>query len=576
MGENDPLDDSSLRYHRVVADCIDRPPNVPVSIPLDSIGPFFNPPAVETLQWDTVLPWIAEDRRQIVRAILDRHLWDRTVLLPDVIRLRRNNFCDGHIRSAPLPPAAQEELIHVGYVLQGANVLHGCPIFAVRRPDGRLRLIWDGRSLNDICHQPPSFAFTPIHKQLETLLAPKVQGYFVFDFKSWFVQLKPTEYVGRWFGTRLHRGRGWVLSGLPMGFSWAPVIAQSTSEGILTEIQRRIAATCEFETSGFVYIDNGILAISGATDLQLALDTVETVVRQVCQEAGAVIKDGSVTKGPLVEWIGLELDASFSSYRLKPAFVEKFAGLVSATSPTGSTVRQWYSVLSSTVYAYWVTQQPLARIAPVIRWMGDLGATVETEHLSWGSLVEGPTPYTLESLTSARERIVQNAWHVLPPQFGQLPLAAVGVSDASTEARAYAFHTAGRMVAIATPAPSPDIFRSELVAMIEGMEHLLDEVPSRSSIEWHGDNSGGICCLRRGLSRRWDVNGMILRHWERRMGQGVAASIQYVPTAENLVDQLTRGVSGLRWERTACPLHPSTLCPEFVTFLSEAAAAAAK
>ena len=111
------------------------------------------------------------------------------------------------------------------------------------------------------------------------------------------MQLKPHRKVSRWFGTRLFRGRNWYLSGLPMGFSWAPFIAQSTSEGIMTEILRRLESA-EFRVCGLVYIDNGIVAISDTTDVEAALALVEEIIRAVCFEAGAIIKESSVLPWP--------------------------------------------------------------------------------------------------------------------------------------------------------------------------------------------------------------------------------------------------------------------------------------
>lgn len=324
------VDESTCRYHSLIAETVVRPPRLPVRIDPESVPPpAFNPPATETLQWSVVLPWMAGPEQAVVRVVLDQHLWKDKVLLPEAFT--QANHCDKRVRPPFLPEALQQELILAGYIqVNSSSPIHGCPVFAVVRPDGKLRLIWDGRMLNHLCHPPPSFSFVPLTEQLRNLLDPSVAGFVVFDYTSWFCQLRCHSYVRRWFGTRLGGGRKGLLAGLPMGFAWAPIIAQLTSEAILQEILRRVRAAGH-DCVGYVYVDNTILAVRNCEPSVLAeaLKAITALVVSVCGEAGTVIKASSFISGSLVEWIGLELDASC---RAKPPLSRRLKGFTNVFS----------------------------------------------------------------------------------------------------------------------------------------------------------------------------------------------------------------------------------------------------
>ena len=204
--------------------------------------------------------------------------------------------------------------------------------------------------------------------------------------------------------------------------------------------------------------------------------------------------------------------------------------------------------------------------------MSEMGVWILERECTWDS----PGPPVKEerhwALSSAMEFVKQFStseppWRQLAPVFNPERRIATGVSDASLWARAFAFHTGTVMRAVITPWPNRDIFRHELIAIVEGEEDLHRYLSPGDSYVWWGDNSGSLCCLKRGWSRRWDVNPMILRNANRRRERGCGCSHRWVESKMNLVDPLTRYVRGLVRDAPACALHPGALCPEFEAFL---------
>ena len=168
--------------------------------PLVMKGPdwHFNCPAIETVIWEEVLPWIEPEKRRVVEVILDPQAWYSMVLKESPVE--KEVQCQLPLLSREL----QWEVISLNYVKKSMDAPKWkCPIFAVIRPDSKLRLIWNGKSLNSITNPPPKFHFPPLNVQLFKLLDEDIENYYTFDLKSWFTQLKPHHLVSLFFGTRL-------------------------------------------------------------------------------------------------------------------------------------------------------------------------------------------------------------------------------------------------------------------------------------------------------------------------------------------------------------------------------------
>ena len=128
-----------------------------------------------------------------------------------------------------------------------------CGLFFVVKDEQFDRTIFNGIPLNRMCKQPPSVAFVDIHQMLRRITDGGVSWLLSYDFSTWFVQLQVGVEVGRVFLVQAADGSLWRVTGVPMGWAWAPVVAQVTAEALVRETIRRVG---DPGVDAFVYIDN--------------------------------------------------------------------------------------------------------------------------------------------------------------------------------------------------------------------------------------------------------------------------------------------------------------------------------
>lgn len=543
-----------------------------------SRGLHWNPPIVETVRLSAVLAEadLSGFERFVIAALAREDRFASDVLLPGA-------------RGAP-PVSVRTTmradlfrgLIDAGYL--AARDPRGpfrvsCALFAVGRPDGRLRLIWDGRPLNALCAPPPRVHLPDIREELPALFHPRAQGFVAIDFQSWFVQLAPSRAIASQFFTAtgqdgvVHR-----VTGVPMGFTWAPVVAHAVS----CWIARRILAGAARERIEILgaraYIDNIIFVVS---DLA-ATGPLLACIKAVARVTGAVIKPSSVETGPEVDWRGLTLSLQTRQVRLKSAFVTKVDQALSgieAARGRGPLV-ELVALSSCILYAVYVHGIPFARAATALRWLANVSAAITA-----------PVPsVTWESVQTAPREVVSQwrlLWSGLAQPFsvqerrGVLSGRAVGVSDAALTVgkpttRAWAFHSPAGMRLCVSRARGPLIAAEELVAMTEGLEELQTARPSaeRWSVTWLGDNMCAIQGILRSWSAHPELNGLIARVW--RIQPMCDLRLAYQPSRSIIMDALTRGdppgasldAAPMCASAPPCPSHPGEYCPEFVSFIT--------
>eukprot|EP01059_Diplonema_ambulator_P031934 TRINITY_DN6026_c0_g1_i3.p1 TRINITY_DN6026_c0_g1~~TRINITY_DN6026_c0_g1_i3.p1 ORF type:complete len:199 (+),score=7.61 TRINITY_DN6026_c0_g1_i3:1022-1618(+) len=131
------------------------------------------------------------------------------------------------------------------------------PCFTVAKTDGSLRLVHDGRKLNDLMLPPPPMLLPPIHDVVSTLLSAS----FVIhtDARSWFYQFGLATEVRRFFGSRLAGPRGSFttvqLCSMCMGWKWAPAVAHRAAMVLLPA------------ADGAVWVDNFFVCGASAGDV---------------------------------------------------------------------------------------------------------------------------------------------------------------------------------------------------------------------------------------------------------------------------------------------------------------------
>ena len=522
----------------------------------------FNEPAVETVNWEEIFPWLTEPQREIVSTILDPHLFHTCVLNSAASTLTPEQLQS--CRKPSMSRSLQRQLTRLGYAGKvGTLPKVLCPVFGVPRPDGKIRLIFDGRKLNSICHPPPPFHFRPLSEQLTRLLAPNICHFIVLDFKSWFVQLRPHPKIALFFATKLADGV-YIIRGLPMGWAWAS-IAQFTAEAFT----RRVLANLPTGILAFVYIDNIIFGFP--SELKWCLAKAKRSIINIANICGTIIKKDSLIVAPKITWLGLELCAVSHTFRLKEDFIQKVTLIWERTTMFSSLpLRAWYALLSCLIHIVWTRQDHLSIIWEIIGFMSDLGLKAVEEN-NWDHVVSLPPPIWA-ALSSSFSHFLKNPWEPIPKHLPMSPhLNAVGISDASLACRAYACHSSHVMslqVISNVPTCNENIFDWELMAMLEGQNTILDSLQPGDSYVWLADNTAAIFVSRRGLSCKRIHNPQLKDLFLSRKAREISVRYAYIPSEINPVDLLSRQATPGSITRSACQAHPGALCHHFLAWIA--------
>lgn len=159
------------------------------------------------------------------------------------------------------------------------------PLFKVPKSDGNTsRLIGDCRTINGLLPRPGNMELPGIHSVMKRLLS----GNFMAqrDGTSYFYQFELSDEASSVFGSRVGNERGifrqywWKV--LPMGFSYAPGIAQHTSLHLCRNI-RYVAGTGEIVP----WVDNFLMSAGTQEQADTLLKSFEKVMDHVqCEYKG--------------------------------------------------------------------------------------------------------------------------------------------------------------------------------------------------------------------------------------------------------------------------------------------------
>ena len=550
--------------------------------------PAYNTPVVETVSLRRIAPLADDFAFFAIDAFAQWASWETYVnhsSPPSACHSARTIYqSSGHhtprdprmpvTRRSRLPLDHSQELIRVGYIKArppGGNLKAACPLFPVGRPDGKFRLIWDGRGLNAIIRRPPPTYLPPLHEDIDALTAPNVSTLWACDFTSWFVQLRTCRKVAHTYFNTARGATLWQMTGVPMGLSWAPVVAQAVTITLVREATR---ACGKAPISARAYIDNVATAFNNVDDQTAWV----TSFLKVCTHFGADIKPSSITSGATIEWRGLVIDLNSQTVILKPEFrtklnkaTESIMTLIArnaSMSPLDA-----LSTVSLAIYATYSRRRPLADIPATMRWLTQLSTLTANAAIGTQQMGTVRANKQVASELHATRLIIENPTLL---SLYRSPSAATlrrafGVSDAAGEGglRAYAFHTQMRMHLCVVNAPaSLHIGAHELRALLEGILCGAEDGPAAWT--WWGDNQGANHQADR---YSWGVdqthNNLLKRLHDVRAHSTI--SIVYCPSRSMPMDIYTRAGQPKVVTQQACSLHPGSPCDHFRDWLWELA-----
>jgi hypothetical protein len=204
------------------------------------------------------------------------------------------------------------EAIRWGVVKKGhTHCSH--PIFKVPKGPEDSRLILDCRALNDVLPKPGDMGLPSLHGVFDDLL--KCAFIAQIDARSYFYQFPMDDEAQKWFGCTVTKGgllQHLRFTVLPMGFKFAPGIAQQTALHLLRNLRWKGVKTA--------WVDNFLFGANSRSELE----------------------EGVAEFAKLCHWVGLDTKPPEIGTRLKilGALVDVRAGTITSTPEALQAIRQ--------------------------------------------------------------------------------------------------------------------------------------------------------------------------------------------------------------------------------------------
>ena len=323
--------------------------------------------AVETFEPAQMQVWLTAEEWAVVQVILDPAAFAASVLLP-----QQPEQPPPTPAKAPFSTSQIDDLLRQHYLKSPPLLQHErllcvpCGVFAVLKSDGAtLRMIWNGIEFNSRCHPPPPFRITPNAEMLQRLLQDGVHTFVAFDFRTWFCQLTCHPAIASLF-TTLIDGEEYALAGVPMGWSWACVVAHTLTIGFSRAVLAELGDDARHVLATEYCIDNSIFALND----QLAPARVWGAVQRVAARMNIQLKESATEMGRSVDWLMYRLDAQTKTASFKPEYCERLQRVAKrARRGGGTTVAEVWSAIGLAIYSLYAARRPMAVAAPLWRWL---------------------------------------------------------------------------------------------------------------------------------------------------------------------------------------------------------------
>lgn len=464
--------------------------------------------------------------------ITDPQVFRSRILNPPPPRPRVGNLSRGLL-------SALKALTDAGLVEMADTFEENCPFFLVPKPnEGTFRLIQDARPVNAIMSPPPRAPVPSVRDVLHYLF--KHRYCFLSDGKRFFYQFPLHPDIRPFFGARLASRRGDVVPVqsmvLPMGWSYAPWVAQKVAAELVSEL-------------GIAYLDNFILAgdtrteaiararafLDRATDVNLQLDNTDP---DQCSQQFTTL--------------GVDCDLHARLLRLSPTFT---ASIPQVPLPGDLFSVRDVFVLSG--YLMWyctVMNVPICTFSATMAFLSQVSRAIAIT--GWSSpVVWSPTAeQAFDELRSWRQQVTLNEWRSYDDVYPVTEAQAHIYSDASDTHCAYLiFSLAGQAVAQRAwvADATMHIFYKEAEALLSAI-HDASERGFRQATAFV-DNMPLVLVMKKRLAK------------DRGLNQQLAAlpffpHVHWVPTSLQLADPFTRGHQ---------LLHPNAHIDDFAFLLHQ-------
>lgn len=395
----------------------------------------------------------------------------------------------------------------------------GMPLFTVLKKNLNLRLIQNCIPLNKAFDRPPPMELPRIHDVIEQILDAKYVAQA--DAVSFFYQIPIHPDVQPYFGTRIAGGRGTliraVLKRLPMGWSWAPCIAQAISNALIRKL-------------GTAWVDNYIVC---GTDLTEFMRNREIFIQRV-RKIGLELDNELLTPSTSLSCLGMEFDCLQKKYRMSVSWNEKTAIRIETlfSSPT-VTCRDLYCITGCLIWRSHVLRLPLCHYPSLMALVGKIGSQIMRQQLEWDSSIT-ISPTIVSELNSFLCDVRTSDWTVWK-KVTSPPISLW--SDSSDSCSAFLLFANDTLIHCHQQEEDPQehIFLKELRIALLGIStaHEL----GHSGVHLYTDNAASAMVLQRRLSTNYAANTLM----DTMLPSDLDLQVTWVPTHQQLADPYTRG-----------------------------------
>ena len=390
------------------------------------------------------------------------------------------------------------------------------PVFTVPKKDETLRLIQDGRHLNRWFDRPPQMNLPRIHEVIDTLMRNE---YFAqCDAKSWFYQIPLCKDIQRYFGVVLGGGRGVlqyaVMQKIPMGFSWAPCIAQRISNVLVRGI-------------GLAWVDNYLIV--GKTEEEFNANR-KTFLERIDPVTGCnvVVDNTELTPHRQGETLGIEVDLEMKRYRMSAKWAEKVA---TRGTPLTWTPRTFSQSMGGIIWCSHVTRRGLCMQPHLMSVLGDMMRKIALKQIKWDDEFEITRASQIE-MTDVVLHVGRNDWI----QWHETSAPDMDIwTDASDTHAAYLIVQNYEVIdALVRATKGEHIFLEELSIALDAVARAYELGATKARLFCDNAPAGG--CIEKKVSTNFVANTRL------RVMKPLPVDVHWVSTKYELADPYTRGV----------------------------------
>lgn len=436
---------------------------------------------------------------------------------------------EGHRRSS-LPRDNIRALQSWGTIEPAHDLEHICRYFQVPKKGDEDRLIVNCSPINEAQKKPEKMRLPRVHDVMEMILSFKFGA--TIDAVSYFYQFPLADLIRNHFGLAQNRARGrpelWRPCVMPMGWKFAPRIAQESSWAICEETLRRMAlrGLTTSDVNMTVWVDNFILL---ANSIEMLEALIEEFLK-VCLEAKiATHKVIMEENGRLLKCLGMEFDLSAATVRMDPSWIQKFGLGLQIPSPTYADVA---ALLGKMMWACHVHNIPLCMVFETVETCRIVASDIAAGYAWEDKFRRSTLPFRLE---------ITQWWSRLAAPFAlhsSYENAAWYSSDGYSDPQfaAWAF-VCGETARSGRCHMWMSVFFAELLGAVRAIEHAARS--SLHSVVLEIDNMGLVYALNNGHSTVRAVD-KILALLLSRLPRSFKFSVRHVHSEFNPADEFTR------------------------------------